>query len=830
DGLGGTGLPSPVPWTSPPNGEEDLRCQSICERLDYCGVLEGTAAETLEDCIAVCQTWSAGFLKGTAKCNLDADKTCSELTKKCWVPGGKPPPKDPCEDVECDEPDPNTCVGEVHTAYAMKGDCNAGLCFYNSEVTDCAAIDMICDLEFGCIPDPCEDVVCGPPPASSCVGSVATVYTGAAGTCDAGDCSWESAIVDCASSSQICHDGGCMDDPCDTVTCDAMPPSSCDGDQLTSYTALGTCDMGECSYAPTVTNCAGAGQVCDLGACVEPPDLCEDVVCDSPPDDHCDGDHRVVYAPGGGSCELGLCVYDSTLTDCSASDQICTDAACVEPPNLCEGVTCDDGDPCTDDFCVGITGVCDVTILVGGGCCAEDANCDDGVFCNGPETCDPGTHTCQAPVPPVCDDEVECTLDFCNVDTDACDVDTDNHEFCDDGEPCNGNEKCAKSGCIAGAPIPCPGGYSCVVGEGTCACDQDKAEVFSGCDPCPGTTLGTCADEELVCVCEAWVFPTMGEIWATPAHLPNDNIALGNFHSRLYGVSPDGDENWAGPTVLGGAVQENPVYDPASGRVMVATLAGILYAINPDTGVIEDSRDMNAPPGGDITVSNGVVYYAGYDGWLTAVNAASLVILWAHELPDILATAPAVDSGGTAYVGCLDHSVYAVNAAGILWSKETGDQVWSSPAVGPGGGIYFGSNDGHLYGMNPDGSAKWSPCFIGGEIWAPPLVGDDGQLYVMSTSNTVRKVDIDTGQKMWLAQTAELTTAGPSQGADGSIFVATTTGKLYAISPDTGEIRWIFEISDAPQPDIHAAPLLVGDRVYVGSKDRKLYALDVYRR
>ena len=100
----------------------------------------------------------------------------------------------------------------------------------------------------------------------------------------------------------------------------------------------------------------------------------------------------------------------------------------------------------------------------------------------------------------------------------------------------------------------------------------------------------------------------------------------------------------------------------------------------------------------------------------------------------------------------------------------------------------------------------------------------------MSTGNTVRKVDIDTGEKQWLAQTANLTTAGPSQGADGSIFVATTTGKLYGIAPDTGEIRWIFEISDAPQPDIHAAPLVVGDRVYVGSKDRKLYALDVYRR
>jgi len=62
---------------------------------------------------------------------------------------------------------------------------------------------------------------------------------------------------------------------CEDVTCDAPPAASCEGPELTTYGAPGTCEGGACTYAPTVTDCMDAGQMCEDGACVEPATVCE---------------------------------------------------------------------------------------------------------------------------------------------------------------------------------------------------------------------------------------------------------------------------------------------------------------------------------------------------------------------------------------------------------------------------------------------------------------------------------------------------------------------------------------------------------------------------
>jgi len=51
--------------------------------------------------------------------------------------------------------------------------------------------------------------------------------------------------------------------------------------------------------------------------------------------------------------------------------------------------------------------------------CSTPADCDDGAFCNGAETCVTGA--CQPGTPPSCDDGVACTVDSCNEATDSCD-------------------------------------------------------------------------------------------------------------------------------------------------------------------------------------------------------------------------------------------------------------------------------------------------------------------------------------------------------------------------------------------------------------------------
>ena len=64
--------------------------------------------------------------------------------------------------------------------------------------------------------------------------------------------------------------------------------------------------------------------------------------------------------------------------------------------------------------------------------CTSDAQCDNGLFCDGTETCNLGTGVCQSGTAPSCGDGVGCTVDSCNEGTDSCD-NVPTNSLCDNG-------------------------------------------------------------------------------------------------------------------------------------------------------------------------------------------------------------------------------------------------------------------------------------------------------------------------------------------------------------------------------------------------------------
>ena len=93
--------------------------------------------------------------------------------------------------------------------------------------------------------------------------------------------------------------------------------------------------------------------------------------------------------------------------------------------------------------------------------CTSDSDCDDGLFCDGMETCQSGT--CAKGLPVVCpsSDNVDCTEDVCDEATHAC-VSKPNDARCDDGSLCDGLEVCDPVlGCKFGGPGCQDDGISC---------------------------------------------------------------------------------------------------------------------------------------------------------------------------------------------------------------------------------------------------------------------------------------------------------------------------------------------------------------------------------
>ena len=112
---------------------------------------------------------------------------------------------------------------------------------------------------------------------------------------------------------------------------------------------------------------------------------------------------------------------------------------------------CDDGVSCTLDRCEQMTGQCSHA--------PQDALCNDALFCNGEEHCDAATG-CQPGLRPNCDDNVACTTDACSDAEKSC-THTPNDAQCDNGLFCDGEEFCDPAlGCRL-SPPPCSEDQRC---------------------------------------------------------------------------------------------------------------------------------------------------------------------------------------------------------------------------------------------------------------------------------------------------------------------------------------------------------------------------------
>jgi hypothetical protein len=99
----------------------------------------------------------------------------------------------------------------------------------------------------------------------------------------------------------------------------------------------------------------------------------------------------------------------------------------------------------------------------------SDGNCDDGIFCNGAETCDP-VNDCQLGTPVDCNDGVGCTDDSCDEANDTCANNPNDVNCPDDGLFCNGTEFCDAVNDCSFTGDPCPLGTIC--NEETDTCEQ----------------------------------------------------------------------------------------------------------------------------------------------------------------------------------------------------------------------------------------------------------------------------------------------------------------------------------------------------------------------
>lgn len=262
---------------------------------------------------------------------------------------------------------------------------------------------------------------------------------------DASDGDGTDGDVRLCTASVECNDfNRCTIDECIGGSCRWTPVTdgtSCDDDRF--CTSPGTCVSGECTGV--VENDCDDGDDCT-------DDLCDDVMMEC---------RHTLHPRPGAEGPLGEPTCEDGLdNDCDGQTDG-EDANCTP----CEtAADCDDGNPCTEDSCNDLTGICTNAPA------ADGTPCEDGEFCTVDEACSAGV--CTGGEPRDCSAEAPvCNVGRCHEGTDRCFGEpVPDGTPCLDDRYCTVNEACAAGACLAGGVRDCAAyGDACNIG----VCDDD---------------------------------------------------------------------------------------------------------------------------------------------------------------------------------------------------------------------------------------------------------------------------------------------------------------------------------------------------------------------
>jgi len=445
---------------------------------------DGTFCNGAEHCLdGVC-------VAGPPPCNDGGEcaRHCDEAAASCLAPSSTPCSADgnPCTDDTCDGA--GTCLHLDNSAPCDDGDlCNGS--------DTCAG--GACSLHAG---DPCGVGERCDPESELCV------------------------VLECVTDNDpACNDDNeCTDDSCDVIAGACMhTPNTGPCDDSIFCNGTDSCSDGQCSVHAG-TPCAGGPECLDLcneeaGNCFVPAgtsctddgnpctdDVCDTGVCTHQPNTGTCNDG--LFCNGEDRCESGSCSTHEGDPCAGASE--CA-GQCDETADSClaaSGTACtSDGNECTDDTCDG------------SGTCIHEPNqsdCNDGIFCNGTDSCSGGscsTHAgspcangpdclnqcnetqgnCIAPGGTACtSDGNDCTDDMCD-EAGTC-THAPNDSACDDGLFCNGVDSCSEGSCSVHSGDPCAGDSN----ECSDQCSEDSESCFLAAGASCSGDGNECTDDE----------------------------------------------------------------------------------------------------------------------------------------------------------------------------------------------------------------------------------------------------------------------------------------------------------------------------------------------
>lgn len=273
----------------------------------------------------------------------------------------------------------------------------------------------------------------------------------------------------------------------------------------------------------------------------------------------------------------------------------------------------------------------------------------------------------------------------------------------------------------------------------------------------------------------------------------------------------------------------------SSGVIYAAGHEGVLVAVNADTGRKNWELKTEQPFSGGPGLDDNQIYMGTIDGRVIAYDRSGGDELWNAQVSSEVLIPPE-SADGVVVVRCIDGRVFGLDAV-------SGRRIWvydhsvplltlrgNADVLLRGGSAYVGYDDGTVVSLKlNDGSLAWSQTIVSQEgrteldrlaDIGTKMVIVASDLIVSSYKKRVVSLAADSGRLLWFK---EISSATGIQVDRTNLAVSEANGDLWMLDRRNGSTMWKV---DRMRNRGLTRPAFYGDYVVVGDKEGYLHWLD----
>ena len=149
----------------------------------------------------------------------------------------------------------------------------------------------------------------------------------------------------------------------------------------------------------------------------------------------------------------------------------------------------------------------------------------------------------------------------------------------------------------------------------------------------------------------------------------------------------------------------------------------------------------------------------------------------------------------------------------LLWTYEAGDSIESSAAI-VGGTVFVGSQKGELLSLNLENGAVYWKYQIDSPIGESSATYSDGVVYIGDLGGWLHAVNASDGKKIWAFKTNSEIKSSPVVVGD-RVLIGSYDENLYCVSTRNGSLIWKFK-TNGP---VHSTPGVLNGVAFIAGCD-----------